>query len=80
MMFEFREWMEDAECTTATDPEIFFPNGDISKLHMKVAQTYCDRCMVAAECLQYAVSNFIDEGIFAGTTPTERRRLRRKTA
>ena len=80
MELEYHEWMEDAECSRAQDPEIFFPQGDDLKLHMRSAKEYCDRCMVSAECLEYAVKNRIDDGIFAGMTPRQRRSLRKQTA
>lgn len=36
----------------------------------------CAWCPVRAECLRYALSAGEDEGIWGGTTPAERRRLR----
>lgn len=80
MIFEVREWMEDAECTTAQNPEIFFPDGEVGYLQAGAARVYCNRCMVAAECLEYAMSNNIEHGIFAGTTPKQRQAIRRRSA
>jgi WhiB family redox-sensing transcriptional regulator len=34
---------------------------------------------VRAKCLEYALDNDLDHGIFGGTTEPERRKLRRRT-
>ena len=41
----------------------------------------CARCPVAQECLEYALSlEDNPDGIWAGTTPDDRRRLKRESA
>jgi hypothetical protein len=47
---------------------------------MKLAQArlVCGGCKVQKECLDFAVQNNIKSGIWAGTTPLQRRGLRRE--
>lgn len=37
------------------------------------ARLMCVQCPVRKECLQFAVTNFITQGIYGGTTPKDRR-------
>ena len=37
----------------------------------------CAACSVREPCLAYAVEHFVDEGVWGGTSPRERRRMRR---
>ena len=65
-----------------SDPELFFPVGDVaSPLYQRdaaVARGICADCPVRAECLQFALTAVppIDDGIFGGLDPAERRALR----
>jgi WhiB family redox-sensing transcriptional regulator len=68
------EWLEKAECKNV-DPEIFFPEQGES---LKPARKYCDICMVREECLEYAVVNFIVEGVWGGTSGRQRRALKKQ--
>lgn len=79
-MIEFEEWMADAECQTATDPDIFFPEGEYVRTMARAAKTYCRVCLVSEECLKYALDNNIGHGIFAGLGPKERRALQLRRA
>lgn len=67
-------WMDDAACTT-TDPELFFPEKE-GWATAGMAKAICNTCSVAAECLQYAIDNDINEGIFGGLTARNRAALR----
>lgn len=67
------EWMEEAACSN-TDPSIFFPNDGAG---VSVAKEVCARCVVKEECLEYALSNRIDHGVWGGTSERERRRIKR---
>lgn len=69
-------WRDKAACRTA-DLYIFFPDpGDV--VGVERARQVCDGCPVASECLSYAVSTNQTEGVWGGTTPGERRRLRQR--
>jgi WhiB family redox-sensing transcriptional regulator len=75
-----RTWQSKAACRDAPDPDIFFPKkGD----HGDQAKEVCAACQVAAPCLEFALKinrGAYDFGIYGGTTPGERARLRRRLA
>ena len=80
MIYGVEEWMEDAECRRATDPDLFFAEGDNAWNAIKAAREFCRRCLVSDECLNYALRNKIEYGIYAGFSPAERRVMRKKSA
>lgn len=71
------DWRHRAACRDE-DPELFFPVSEVGPGAEQVAQAkaVCARCPVRAECLEYALENGLDHGIFGGLTEQERRRLR----
>lgn len=73
------DWRLRAACRNE-DPELFFPVSDVGPGARQTdqAKAVCARCPVRAECLEYALDNGLDHGIFGGTTETERRKLRRR--
>lgn len=74
-------WTDNAACRVpGTDPELFFPVSETGMAHRQVTQAkaVCGRCPVAEQCLEWAVRTGEPEGIWGGTTPGERRRLRRR--
>ena len=68
------EWQTHARCTEV-DPEIFFPERGGSS---KAARAVCADCQVRAQCLEYALNNKEQFGIWGGTSERERRRLRKE--
>ena len=64
--------MKDALCAQI-GTELFFP--DTGK-PAKPARDICARCDVTAECLNFALSNDIAEGVYGGLSPRQRRKLR----
>jgi WhiB family transcriptional regulator, redox-sensing transcriptional regulator len=68
-----------AACTTA-DPDLFFPISTLGPGGRQVAQAkaICARCQIRQECLAYAVDAASVQGVWGGTTETERRLLRRR--
>lgn len=67
-------WQSFALCAQ-TDPDAFFPELGDSNL---AAKSICKVCEVQAVCLDYAVRNNEREGIWGGTTPADRRLIRRR--
>lgn len=64
-------WMADALCADfGCEPEIFF-----DPLRVKDAKSWCALCPVVKQCLQYAISNDLQHGVFGGYTEEERRKL-----
>lgn len=68
------KWVEDALCAQ-TDPEAFFPEKGASN---RRAIQVCGECEVQKQCLQYALDNGIIDGIWGGTSPMARQKMRRE--
>lgn len=71
-----RTWAEQAECGKEewVDVEWFMPMGDLEAVEK--ARTVCRRCPVFVDCLEYAVGNDIQFGVWGGMTPGEREKYR----
>ena len=69
-------WKMQGNCNDA-DVNIFFPESHSSENTAK-ARAICEECIVSQECLNHAINNLEKHGIWAGTTPTQRRRVRAK--
>ena len=70
-MHHFIPWQERARCREY-DPEVFFPEKGGSS---REAKRICADCPVKAPCLEYALRNRIDHGVWGGTSERERRRI-----
>ncbi len=74
---DFEEnWKLDGLCNQ-TDPEVFFPERNESP---KEAKRICATCPVREECLESALKNKEQFGIWGGTTARERSKLKRRIA
>ncbi|MEE1752094.1 WhiB family transcriptional regulator [Streptomyces sp. SP18CS02] len=73
-------WREAAACRTE-DPDLFFPigTGGPALLQAEEAKAVCRRCPVREQCLQWALENNQDIGVWGGLGENERRALRRRT-
>ena len=72
---DYEEWREGAACLDDTEG-IFFPDdGNVGAIRR--AKAVCAECPVADECLMYAIETGQSDGIWGGTTPRERRKLKR---
>lgn len=68
----FPTWMEQGLCAQV-DPDLWHPGkGETTQ----DAKRICGQCPVRAICLQYALDTEEDFGIWGGTTPRQRRKLR----
>jgi len=67
----------EANCAT-TDPNLFFPEYGDSKVSKK-ALKICALCTISTECLEYAVTNKEEDGIWGGATPNELTAMRKGT-
>ena len=65
-------WRIKAECR-GVDPHRFFPERGEP---VRFAKAMCRVCPVRDECLQYALDNSIEYGVWGGTTHRQRQRLR----
>jgi len=75
------DWRHDAACLDE-DPELFFPIGNTGPalLQIEDAKAVCRQCTVASLCLQWALDNNQDSGVWGGLSEDERRSLKRRTA
>lgn len=71
------EWMAQGLCQYEP-PATFFPSDGVG---VEVAKRICATCPVQAPCLEYALDNRIDHGVWGGTSERQRRRIlkRRRT-
>jgi Transcription factor WhiB len=70
------DWRQWAACARpGVDPELFFPEKGGTAAH---AKRICAACPVKAPCLADALTTRDEHGVRGGTTPRERRRLRRR--
>ena len=66
-------WMVQGRCRDLP-PEIFFPSDGVG---VEVARRYCAECPVKVPCLEYALENHIEHGVWGGASERERRRIAR---
>jgi len=66
--------MDSGRCREL-DPGIFFPNDGMG---VQFAQRICADCPVKSPCLEYALANRVDHGVWGGTSERERRRILRQ--
>jgi len=66
-------WRSSAACLDK-DPEIFYPSAS-NQVAAQPAIRICRHCEVTRECLKYALDNFEKHGVWAGTTPRQRKIL-----
>jgi WhiB family redox-sensing transcriptional regulator len=59
-----------------TDPELWFADDYGTKY--RVAKSFCERCPVRAKCLEYALLNREQFGMFGGLTPKQRQKLTKR--
>lgn len=68
------EWMAKGNCSSVP-PSTFFPSDGVG---VDAARKICEDCPVKTPCLEYALLNRIDHGVWGGTSERERRRILRQ--
>lgn len=68
------EWMAHGNCRDVP-PDVFFPSDGLG---VQEAQRICVDCPVSEACLEYALANRIDHGVWGGRSERERRRILRR--
>lgn len=66
------EWMDRGRCL-GDDPEEWFPESWNDDSH---ALRICAECPVKRQCLEYAMTQAIPDGIWGGIAPAGRARMR----
>lgn len=71
-------WMRDGNCRNYP-AAAFFPSDGVG---VDAARKICAECKVVEPCLEYALENRIDHGVWGGCSERERRRIlkRRRAA
>jgi WhiB family redox-sensing transcriptional regulator len=68
------DWMSRGKCKDLS-PAIFFPSDGVG---VQAAQRICADCPVSDACLQYALEERVDHGVWGGKSERERRRILRR--
>jgi hypothetical protein len=71
-------YFDGSQVCAQIDPELFFPES-LSEIrpNLRVVKPLCKSCEFKDPCLEYAVQHPELQGIWAGTTETDRRLIRR---
>jgi WhiB family redox-sensing transcriptional regulator len=69
-----KDWMAKGNCRDHP-PATFFPSDGVG---VDVARRICANCPVKSPCLEYALRNGVDHGVWGGTSERERRRIARQ--
>lgn len=72
---EYPSWQDDALCAQIGGDETWFPDKGGSP---RAAKRMCARCDVRPECLETALANREEYGVYGGTTAAERKRIVKK--
>lgn len=65
------DWMGHGLCRQVA-PSTFFPNDGVG---VDMARRICAVCPVQKPCLEYALTERIDHGVWGGASERERRRI-----
>ncbi|MFE7324115.1 WhiB family transcriptional regulator [Streptomyces sp. NPDC057565] len=73
-------WRMHAACRDE-DPDLFFPIGSTGPalVQTEEAKEVCRGCPVREQCLEWAMENGQDSGVWGGLGEAERRALKRRT-
>ncbi|MFG2586888.1 WhiB family transcriptional regulator [Streptomyces sp. NBC_01166] len=74
-------WRMHAACREE-DPDLFFPIGSTGPalVQAEEAKAVCGTCPVREQCLEWALENGQDSGVWGGMDENERRALKRRRA
>jgi WhiB family redox-sensing transcriptional regulator len=65
------KWMAEGKCAELP-PETFFPRDGVG---VQIARRICGECSQQVTCLEFALAQRIDHGVWGGTSERERRRI-----
>ena len=68
------EWMTQGKCRDLPW-DVFFPRDGMG---VPAAQKICATCPVSQDCLEYALENHINHGVWGGCSERERARILRR--
>lgn len=72
-------WTLTASCASHPDPDAWFPLSVPGPTDIyREARDICQACPVKRECLEHALTNREQHGLWGGLTPNQRERLTRE--
>ena len=74
MAYSSMDWMDKGNCV-GVNPNLMFPGRGYNN-ELREAKAICVVCIVKDECLEFALKEGIQHGIWGGKSERERRRLR----
>ena len=72
------QWMEDAACLNTFTELFFYHNKSTKNSKVADALRICQACPVIKRCLQFAFDSNDQYAVLGGTTPGQRREMRRQ--
>ncbi len=69
VFFDQETWMSDAACAHHPQKDLWFSD---KPEDLEEARTICNTCYVKTECLEYALTEDIQEGVWGALLPIER--------
>ena len=64
-------WMAHGNCNNHP-PAVFFPSDGVG---VEIAKKICETCPVKDECLEYALANRVDHGVWGAASDRQRLRI-----
>ena len=64
-------WMSEGNCAEK-DPAIFFPSDGVG---VEKAKRICNGCGFQNQCIEYALINRVEHGVWGGASERQRRRI-----
>ena len=64
-------WMNRGNCAEQ-HPSIFFPSDGVG---VERAKKLCEGCVAQSQCLEYALVNRVEHGVWGGASERQRRRI-----
>lgn len=71
---EENPWKTKGQCRDV-DPDVFYPHDEQG---VEVAKKVCRGCSVSRACLEFALNNHEDYGVWGGASERERRRIAKR--
>ena len=77
-MKDYPDFQDGTPACSETDPEMWFTEGEKTQYaEVNLLKRICNGCEVKEVCLEYALHHSV-MGYWAGTTPKERQRMRKR--
>jgi WhiB family redox-sensing transcriptional regulator len=77
--FQISSPFDGTQLCSQYDLDIFFPE-EYEEKDVAQAKSVCNSCWLQDKCLSFALKTNEREGVWGGTTPRERRAIKRKAS